>query len=77
MKQALSPMLYLMYNESLAQGTVPDDWRQENVSSCGWHPGYIFLETSSSILIGTMGLAVSARKMELEVSRKMELGVPT
>ena len=24
----ISPMLALIYNESLAQGTVPDDWRQ-------------------------------------------------
>ena len=27
-----SPMLALIYNESLAQGTVPDDWRQANVA---------------------------------------------
>ena len=26
-------MLTLIYNESLAQGTVPDDWRQANVAS--------------------------------------------
>ena len=26
------PMLALIYNESLAQGTVPDDWRQANVA---------------------------------------------
>ena len=26
-------MLALIYNESLAQGTVPDDWRQANVAS--------------------------------------------
>ena len=25
-------MLALIYNESLAQGTVPDDWRQTNVA---------------------------------------------
>ena len=28
----ISPMLALIYNESLAQGTVPDDWRQAIVS---------------------------------------------
>ena len=28
----ISPMLALIYNESLAQGTVPDDWQQENVA---------------------------------------------
>ena len=28
----ISPMLALIYNESLAQCTVPDDWRQANVS---------------------------------------------
>ena len=28
----ISPMLALIYNESLAQGTVPDDWRQANVA---------------------------------------------
>ena len=27
-----SPMLALIYNESLAQGTVPDDWPQANVA---------------------------------------------
>ena len=26
------PMMALIYNESLAQGTVPDDWRQANVA---------------------------------------------
>ena len=26
------PILTLIYNESLAQGTVPDDWRQANVA---------------------------------------------
>ena len=25
-------MLALIYNESLAKGTVPDDWRQANVA---------------------------------------------
>ena len=25
-------MLALIYNESLAQGTVPDDWRQANIA---------------------------------------------
>ena len=29
----ISPMLALIYNESLAQGTLPDDWRQANVAS--------------------------------------------
>ena len=29
----ISPMLTLIYNESLAQCTVPDDWRQANVAS--------------------------------------------
>ena len=28
----ISPMLAFIYNESLAQGTVPDDWRQANVA---------------------------------------------
>ena len=28
----ISPMLSLINNESLAQGTVPDDWRQANVA---------------------------------------------
>ena len=28
----ISPILALIYNESLAQGTVPDDWRQANVA---------------------------------------------
>ena len=28
----ISPMLALIYNDSLAQGTVPDDWRQANVA---------------------------------------------
>ena len=28
----ISPMLALIYNESLAQGNVPDDWRQANVA---------------------------------------------
>ena len=28
----ISPMLSLIYNESLAQGTVPDDCRQANVA---------------------------------------------
>ena len=28
-----APILALIYNESLAQGTVPDDWRQANVAS--------------------------------------------
>ena len=28
----ISPMLALIYNDSLAQGTVPDDWRQINVA---------------------------------------------
>ena len=28
----ISPILALIYNESLAQGNVPDDWRQANVS---------------------------------------------
>ena len=28
----ISPMLALIYNESLAQDTVPDDWRQANVA---------------------------------------------
>ena len=28
-----SPMLALIYNESLAQGNVPDDWRQANGAS--------------------------------------------
>ena len=28
----ISPMLALIYNESLAQVTVPDDWRQANVA---------------------------------------------
>ena len=27
----IAPILTLIYNESLAQGTVPDDWRQANV----------------------------------------------
>ena len=27
----IAPILALIYNESLAQGTVPDDWRQANV----------------------------------------------
>ena len=29
----ISPMLALIYNESLAQGTVPGDWRQANVAA--------------------------------------------
>ena len=28
----IAPILDFIYNESLAQGTVPDDWRQENVA---------------------------------------------
>ena len=28
----ISPMLALIYNESHAQGTVPDDWRKANVA---------------------------------------------
>ena len=28
----LAPILALIYNETLAQGTVPDDWRQANVA---------------------------------------------
>ena len=28
----IAPILALIYNESLAQGTVPDDWRQSNVA---------------------------------------------
>ena len=28
----IAPILALIYNESLAQGTVPDDWRQANVA---------------------------------------------
>ena len=28
----IAPTLTLIYNESLAQGTVPDDWRQANVA---------------------------------------------
>ena len=28
----ISPMLALIYSESLAQGTVPDEWRQANVA---------------------------------------------
>ena len=28
----ISPLLAFTFNESLAQGTVPDDWRQANVS---------------------------------------------
>ena len=27
----MAPILALIYNKSLAQGTVPDDWRQANV----------------------------------------------
>ena len=29
----ISPILALIYNESLAQGNVPDDWRHANVST--------------------------------------------
>ena len=29
----IAPILTLIYNESLAQGTVPDDWRQANVAA--------------------------------------------
>ena len=28
----IAPLLAFIYNESLAQGTVPDDWRQANVA---------------------------------------------
>ena len=28
----IAPILALIYNESLAQGNVPDDWRQANVA---------------------------------------------
>ena len=28
----VAPILALIYNESLGQGTVPDDWRQANVA---------------------------------------------
>ena len=28
----IAPILALIYNETLAQGTVPDDWRQGNVA---------------------------------------------
>ena len=28
----IPPTLALIYNESLAQGTVPDDWRQANIA---------------------------------------------
>ena len=28
----IAPILAFIYNESLAQGTVPDDWRQANVT---------------------------------------------
>ena len=30
----IAPTLAFNYNESLAQGTVPDDWRQANVARC-------------------------------------------
>ena len=35
----ISPILALIFNESLAQGDVPDEWRQANVSpvSCTLH----------------------------------------
>ena len=29
----IAHILALIYNETLAQGTVPDDWRQANVRS--------------------------------------------
>ena len=29
----IAPILALIYNESLDQGTVPDDWRQANVAA--------------------------------------------
>ena len=29
----IAPILSLIYNESLAQGTVTDDWRQANVAA--------------------------------------------
>ena len=28
----IAPILALIYNESLAQGTFPDDWQQANVA---------------------------------------------
>ena len=28
----IAPILALIYNETIAQGTVPDDWRQANVA---------------------------------------------
>ena len=31
-RSEIAPILALIYNESLAQGTVPDDWRQANVA---------------------------------------------
>ena len=31
-RKKISPILALIYNESLAQGNVPDDWRHVNVS---------------------------------------------
>ena len=30
----IAPILDLIYNESLAQGIVSDDWRQANVALC-------------------------------------------
>ena len=32
LKSEISPILALIYNESLARGDVPDEWRQANVS---------------------------------------------
>ena len=29
----IAPILALIYDKSLAQGTVPDDWQQANVAS--------------------------------------------
>ena len=39
----IAPILALIYNESLAQGTVPDDWLQANVVLCGYFH-YVTLE---------------------------------
>ena len=39
----ISPMLALIYNESLAQGTVPDDWRQANVAPFLYPPQTVFV----------------------------------
>ena len=42
----ISPILALIYNESLARGEVPDEWRQANVSR-------VFKKVKNTMLLTT------------------------